>query len=29
MDGSEVEDVAKDASGKFRRLIINILRKLD
>lgn len=29
MDGREVEDVAKDASGKFRRLILNILRKLD
>lgn len=29
MDGSEVEDVAKDTSEKFRRLILNILRKLD
>lgn len=29
MDGSEVEDVAEASSDKFRRLILNILRKLD
>lgn len=29
MDGSEVEGVADDASDKFRRLILNILGKLD
>ena len=29
MDGSEVEGVAEDASDNFRRLILNILGKLD
>lgn len=29
MDGSEVEDVANKSSHRFRRLILNILRKLD